>query len=72
MGKNVCPQKENLCANKIDDDRDGIQDCDDSDCSEDYACKKDVVTCTARSEGKLFRFEHSNGSTDFTGQVFSM
>ncbi len=70
--KGLCPATESLCSDKIDDDRDGIQDCDDSDCSQDNACKKDVVTCTVGSGDKLFRFEHSNGSTDFTGQTFSM
>ncbi len=70
MKQDICPATESLCANKIDDDRDNIQDCDDSDCSEDAACKKDVVTCT--EDDGFFRFEHSNGSTDFTGKIFSM
>jgi prefoldin subunit 5 len=37
---NVCPTTEISCNNNIDDDRDGAQDCDDTDCANDVACVK--------------------------------
>lgn len=39
---NICPATEMMCSDGIDDDRDGYQDCDDSDCSADYACRTDI------------------------------
>ncbi|MES2224339.1 MAG: hypothetical protein V4469_05420 [Patescibacteria group bacterium] len=56
---NICPATETSCSDGIDNDRDGVQDCDDSDCVNDLACQTHAAEiCNNGAD------DDGNGQTD--------
>jgi cysteine-rich repeat protein len=66
---NPCPTKETVCTDKIDDDKDGKVDCNDSDCSTDPACTT-IITGGGEGDGGVsceFDTDCSSGQTCNSG-----